>query len=279
MCKDNLTPSDNLENMRFDRLTAINLNKSFGKNRILKDLNLNIESGVTEVIIGRSGCGKSVLLKHIIGILKPDAGQVIVFGKDVTKLSMRELDRLRLDFGMLFQGAALFDSLTVYENVGFNLLEHTDFDTQTIAKRVKEALGLVGLEGIENLRPAELSGGMKKRVGLARAICMRPEVILYDEPTAGVDPIMADAINDLIVDLHDKLEITSIVVTHDMRSAYKVGGRISMLYDGKIIESGTPEQIKNTRNPIVKQFVTGAAEGPITRRITNNDITKLMGDA
>ena len=261
-------------------IQVINLNKSFGGKHVLKDLNLNIETGITAVVIGRSGCGKSVLLKHIIGILKPDAGQVIVFGKDVTKLPPKELDRLRLDFGMLFQGAALFDSLTVYENVGFNLLEHTDFDSQTIAKKVREALSLVGLEGVEDLRPAALSGGMKKRVGLARAICMKPEVILYDEPTTGVDPIMADAINGLIIDLHDKLEITSIVVTHDMVSAYKIGSKISMLYDGKIIQTGTPDEIKNTNNPIVKQFITGAAEGPITRKgINNNKNAKSQGAA
>ena len=261
-------------------IQVINLNKSFGGKHVLKDLNLNIETGITAVVIGRSGCGKSVLLKHIIGILKPDAGQVIVFGKDVTKLPPKELNRLRLDFGMLFQGAALFDSLTVYENVGFNLLEHTDFDSQTIAKKVREALSLVGLEGVEDLRPAALSGGMKKRVGLARAICMKPEVILYDEPTTGVDPIMADAINGLIIDLHDKLEITSIVVTHDMVSAYKIGSKISMLYDGKIIQTGTPDEIKNTNNPIVKQFITGAAEGPITRKgINNNKNAKSQGVA
>ena len=165
---------------------------------------------------------------------------------------------------MLFQGAALFDSLTVAENVGFNLIEHTDLDTQTIAKRVKEALSLVGLYGIEDLMPSELSGGMKKRVGLARAICMHPKIMLYDEPTTGLDPIMADAINDLIKILQNKLEMTSIVVTHDMVSAYKVADKIAMLYDGRIIGEGTPSEIKNTTNPIVKQFVTGAAKGPIT---------------
>lgn len=246
-------------------IQVINLNKSFGENYVLKDLNLTIETGITQLVIGRSGCGKSVLLKHIIGIMKPDSGQVVIDNQDITKLSGKELNKLRMNFGMLFQSSALFDSLTVYENVGFNLIEHTDLDSQTIAKRVKEALVLVGLEGIEDLRPAELSGGMKKRVGLARAICMKPKIILYDEPTTGVDPIMADAINNLIKDLHDKLEVTSVVVTHDIVSAYKVGNKISMLYDGKIITEGTPEQIKNTDNPIVKQFITGAAEGPITR--------------
>lgn len=247
-------------------IDAINLHRSFGENKVLKGLNLTIDSGVTEVIIGRSGCGKSVLLKHIIGIMKPDSGQVIIDGQDVTKLSGKELNSLRMKFGMLFQGSALFDSLTVAENVGFNLIEHTDLDNQTIAKRIKEALSLVGLYGIENLMPSELSGGMKKRVGLARAICMRPRIILYDEPTTGVDPVMADAINDLIRTLHDRLEITSIAVTHDMVSAYKIADKIAMLYDGKIIEQGSPEEIKNTANPIVKQFITGAAKGPITEQ-------------
>ncbi len=245
-------------------IQAINLNKSFGEKKVLSDLNLTIESGITSVIIGRSGCGKSVFLKHIIGLLKPDSGQVLIDEKDVTKLSAKELNELRMNFGMLFQGSALFDSLTIYENVGFNLLEHTDLDSQTIGKRVKEALALVGLAGIENLRPAELSGGMRKRVGLARAICMKPKIVLYDEPTTGVDPIMADAINELIIDLQNKLEVTSIVVTHDMISAYKIGSKISMLYDGKIIQTGTPDEIKNTENAIVKQFITGAAKGPIT---------------
>lgn len=245
-------------------IDTINLYKQFSGKEVLKGLNLTIETGVTQVIIGCSGCGKSVLLKHIIGILKPDSGQVIIDGKDITKMTNKQLNELRLSFGMLFQGAALFDSLTVAENVGFNLIEHTDLDPVTIAKRIKEALSLVGLYGIENLMPSELSGGMKKRVGLARAICLRPKIILYDEPTTGVDPIMADAVNDLIKRLHDKLEITSIVVTHDMVSAYKIASDIAMLYDGRIVQRGAPEEIKNTDNPIVKQFITGASKGPIT---------------
>lgn len=245
-------------------IDVINLTKIFSDKQVLESLNLTIDKGVTQVIIGRSGCGKSVLLKHIIGIIKPDSGQIIVDGRDITKMAGKELSQLRLSFGMLFQGAALFDSLTVAENVGFNLIEHTDIDSQTIAKRVKEALSLVGLYGIEHLMPSELSGGMQKRVGLARAICMRPKIILYDEPTTGVDPIMADAINDLIKRLHDKLEVTSVVVTHDMISAYKIASNIAMLYNGNIIQKGTPDQIKNTDNPIVRQFVTGASRGPIT---------------
>jgi phospholipid/cholesterol/gamma-HCH transport system ATP-binding protein len=245
-------------------IDVINLSKIFSAKQVLESLNLTIDTGITQVIIGRSGCGKSVLLKHIIGIMKPDSGQIIIDSRDITKMSGKELSRLRMSFGMLFQGAALFDSLTVAENVGFNLIEHTDIDSQTIAKRVKDALSLVGLYGIEHLMPSELSGGMQKRVGLARAICMRPKIILYDEPTTGVDPIMADAINDLIKRLHDRLEVTSIVVTHDMVSAYKIASNIAMLYDGKIIQRGTPDQIKNTDNPIVRQFVTGASRGPIT---------------
>ncbi|NQT90910.1 MAG: ABC transporter ATP-binding protein [Candidatus Omnitrophica bacterium] len=260
-------------------IDVINLHKSFGKNDVLTGLNLTIDTGVTEVIIGRSGCGKSVLLKHIIGILKPESGQVIIDGQDITKLGGKELNNLRMKFGMLFQGAALFDSLTVAENVGFNLIEHTDTDKPTILKRVKEALSLVGLYGIEDLMPSELSGGMKKRVGLARAICMRPSIILYDEPTTGVDPIMADAVNDLIKVLHDKLEVTSIVVTHDMVSAYKVANKIAMLYEGKIIEVGTPDEIKNTANPTVKQFITGAAKGPITGNENFNHELLTEGEA
>lgn len=237
--------------------------KSFGENRVLKGVNIHINKGEIMVIIGRSGCGKSVLLKHIIGILKPDRGKVEVFGKDITKLTENQLNEIRMKFGMLFQSAALFDSLTVEENVGFFLYEHTRLSNETISKIVSEKLKLVGLSGIEKLMPFSLSGGMKKRVGLARAIAMDPEIILYDEPTTGVDPIMATAINELIKDLQSKLSLTSIVVTHDISSAYYIADRIAMLYDGKIIEVGTPDEIKNTKNPIVKQFITGANTGPI----------------
>jgi len=245
-------------------IEIINLYKSFGGNQVLKGVNLSIEKGETMVIIGRSGCGKSVLLKHIIGILRPDSGRVIVDGHNVSDCNEKDLNDLRLGFGMLFQGAALFDSLTVGENVRFNLIEHTDLSEGIINSKVRNCLSLVGLHGIEQLMPSELSGGMRKRVGLARAICMDPHIVLYDEPTTGVDPIMGDAVNDLIRDLHDKLKITSIAVTHDMASAYKIADRIAMLYEGKIVEIGTPDEIKNTKNAIVKQFVTGAAVGPIT---------------
>jgi phospholipid/cholesterol/gamma-HCH transport system ATP-binding protein len=245
-------------------IEIINLHKNFEGHQVLKSLNLTIKEGRTQLIIGRSGCGKSVLLKTIVGLLRPDLGQVIIDGKEVTRLGEKELNRLRLRFGVLFQGAALFDSLSVGENVGFILREHTDSDEISIRERVKESLALVGLHGVEALSPSELSGGMKKRVGLARAICARPDIILYDEPTTGIDPIMADAINNLIIQLQEKLRVTSIAVTHDMVSAYKIADRISMLYNGRIIESGTPEQIKNSKEPVVQQFITGAAHGPIT---------------
>lgn len=241
-----------------------NLHKSFGDNKVLRGVNLKIEKGKTFVIIGRSGCGKSVLLKHIIGILKPDKGRILIDDRDITELNGGELNELRKKFGMLFQGAALFDSLTVEENVAFGLRRHTNLSREEIRRIVSEKLGLVGLASNGLLRPAELSGGMKKRVGLARAIAMEPEIVLYDEPTTGVDPIMGDAINELIIELHDKLKITSIAVTHDIASAYKIADRIAMLYEGKIIEIGTPREIKNTKNPVVRQFITGAAIGPIT---------------
>ncbi|MBU4312640.1 MAG: ABC transporter ATP-binding protein [Candidatus Omnitrophica bacterium] len=245
-------------------IEIINLSKSFGNNRVLDNLNLLIKSGETMVIIGRSGCGKSVLLKHMIGLLKPDFGQVIINDRDVCRMEQKELDDLRLKFGMLFQGAALFDSMTVGENVGFALREHTNIAEEIIQEKVAKALNHVGLKGIEDLMPAELSGGMKKRVGLARAICNEPDIILYDEPTTGLDPIMADAINNLIIDLNNKLKVTSIVVTHDMTSAYKIATKVAMLYHGKIVEVGTPDEIKHTEDPLVRQFVTGAAKGPIT---------------
>lgn len=243
------------------------LYKSLGGHRVLNGLNLKIEKGITCVIIGRSGCGKSVLLKHIVGILKPDSGQVFVKGEEVNKLEEHQLNALRLKMGMVFQGGALFDSMTVGENVGFGLIEHEHLTHKELLFRIEDALCMVGLCGIGNLMPAELSGGMKKRVSLARALCIKPEIILYDEPTTGVDPITADSINELIVDLHDKLKVTSIVVTHDMTSAYKVGDKIAMLYQGKIIAEGTPKEIQKADNPVVHQFINGLAKGPITETV------------
>ena len=240
------------------------LDKWFGMNHVLQGLDLEIHDGETLVIIGRSGCGKSVLLKHMMGILEPNEGRVLIGGTDIFSLTLNELDQFRLQLGMLFQSAALFDSLSVRDNVGFSLYEHSATHDHDIEEKVREKLGLVGLRGIEDLMPSELSGGMRKRVGLARAICFEPKIILYDEPTTGLDPINADVINDLILRMQEKLKVTSVVVTHDMTSAYKVANRIAMLYQGKIIGIGTPDEIKKTDNPIIRQFVTGSAKGPIT---------------
>lgn len=239
------------------------LSKTFDHEQVLDHATLAIKTGETMVVIGRSGAGKSVLLKHIIGLMKPDEGRVFIDGVDVTSLAGYELDQLRIKFGMLFQNAALFDSMTAYENVAFPLREHTTLSSDAITQRVHECLQLVGLEGADELYPSELSGGMRKRVGLARALAMNPEMVLYDEPTTGVDPIMGDIINDLIIALRDRLKVTSVVVTHDMRSAYKVADRIAMLYNGKIVAVGTPDEIRSSQNPVVRQFIEGAAVGPI----------------
>jgi len=245
-------------------IEIINLCKSFNGNTVLNNLNVTIETGETMVIIGRSGCGKSVLLKHIVSLLQPDGGQVVIDGQDITKLDRRAVQVLRMRFGMVFQGAALFDSLTVGENVGFALREHRVASEAEIVQRVAECLALVGLRGVEHLKPAELSGGMRKRVGIARALGTRPDILLFDEPTTGVDPVMADIINSLIKALHEQLRVTVILVTHDMVSAYKVATRIAMLYEGRIITVGSPAEIQQTTDPIVHQFIRGEAEGPIT---------------
>lgn len=239
------------------------IHKSFGGNQVLRGVDLTINKGETMVILGRSGCGKSVLLKLIMGLLKPDSGKILVNGDEVTALNDNQLNKLRQKFGMLFQASALFDSMTVDENVGLGLREHTKLLADEVTQRVKDKLKMVGLSGVENLKPAELSGGMKKRVGLARAIAMDPEYVLYDEPTTGLDPIMADVINELIVNLRNTLSITSIAVTHDIVSAYKIADRIAMLYEGKIIFIGSPDQVRNSDNPVVRQFIEGSAVGPI----------------
>ncbi len=245
-------------------IRIIDLHKSFGPKQVLRGVNLEVGPGETMVVIGQSGSGKSVLLKHIIGMLKPDSGKVIVDGVDVTALRPRELQPILRKFGMLFQGAALFDSLTVGENVAFGLRRYTTHSREEIAAIASQSLAEVGLRGVEDLMPHELSGGMKKRVGLARAIAYKPEIILYDEPSTGIDPIRADSINDLINQLKRDHGVTSVVITHDMVSCYKVADRIAMLYDGVIIETGSPAEIQATSNPVVRQFISGRAGGPIT---------------
>lgn len=240
------------------------LKKRFGPKVVLDGVDLSIERGETRVVIGRSGEGKSVLIKHIIGLLEPDEGTVEVDGIRLDWRKKESLVRVRSMVGMLFQGAALFDSLNVHDNVAFALVEQGRLGSAEIDRIVQEKLELVNLPGVGHLMPAELSGGMKKRVGLARALAAGPQVMLYDEPTTGLDPINADAINKLLHDMQRKLEVTSVVVTHDMTSAYEVADRISMLHLGRIIETGTPEEIRATGNPLVRQFVLGLAEGPIT---------------
>ncbi len=244
-------------------IQIVDLHKSFGAKKVLDGLNLDIKKGETVVVIGQSGSGKSVLIKHLIGIIRPDKGEIFIDGKEICCLSEDEFFKLRKRFGMLFQGAALFDSLTVEQNVAFGLERYSDFSEEEKQKTVRESLARVGLRGIGDLMPYELSGGMKKRVGLARAIAYGPEIILYDEPSTGIDPIRADAINDLIIQMKNEMGVTSVVITHDMVSAYKIADRIAMLYEGKIVEEGTPEEIEKTENEIVQQFIHGRAKGPI----------------
>lgn len=244
-------------------IELIEVKKSFGENHVLRGVNLKIESGESMVVIGGSGTGKSVILKHIIGLIRPDSGQVVIDGKNIPELPERELNEFRKRFGMLFQGAALFDSLSVWENVGFGLKEHRALPEDEVREIARQKLAMVGLKGIEDRMPADLSGGMKKRVGLARAIAMDPKIILYDEPTTGLDPIMSDVINNLIREMDKKLSVTSVTITHDMKSAYKIADKIAMLYQGKILEVGTPDEIRETPNPVVQQFITGSAVGPI----------------
>lgn len=237
--------------------------KSFGAQPVLRGVDLDIYRGESLVVIGPSGCGKSVLLKHLIGLILPDKGSIRIDGADITDMDSSSLYDVRKKFGMLFQGAALFDSLTVEENVGLGLVEHTKLGPREIAERVAESLRKVGMEHAARKKPSELSGGMKKRVGLARAIAMDPEIVLYDEPTTGLDPIMADVINRLIRSLQKELNATSITVTHDMTSASKVADRVAMLHGGRIVFEGSVEEVRATADPVVRQFVRGEAEGPI----------------
>ncbi|MGB3241601.1 MAG: ABC transporter ATP-binding protein [Candidatus Omnitrophota bacterium] len=252
--------------MAVEKETAVEINdlvKKFGDRTILNGINLKIPRGEIFVIMGGSGCGKSTLLRHMIGTLKPDSGRVSVLGQDITDLYGEEMDDIRKKVGMSFQSSALFDSMTVGENVSLPLREHTKLEKNVIEIMIKMKLELVGLRGFEDLIPSELSGGMKKRVGLARAIAMDPQIVFYDEPTAGLDPIVAAVIGRLILDLSKKLNITSIVVTHDMKSVMSIADRIAMLYEGKVLEVGTPAEIQGSSNGIVQQFIKGDYDGPI----------------
>ena len=230
------------------------LKKSFGPQEVLRDVSLSVRKAASLVVIGGSGCGKTVFLKILIGLMKPDSGQVFIEGQEISSLSERELIPIRKRFGMVFQGSALFDSLTAAENVAFPLREHSGLSQDEIMRIVREKLLLVGLDGVEGKYPAELSGGMRKRVALARAIALNPEILLYDEPTTGLDPATADATCDLIMKMQKTLNVTSVLVTHDMHSAFRIASTIAMLYEGRIIAEGSPEDFENSRDERVMAF-------------------------
>jgi len=244
-------------------IKLVDIHKSYGKQKVLDGLSLTIEAGKTTVIIGRSGGGKSVLLKHIIGLIKPDSGHVLIDQSDITRLSEKDLNEVRKKFGMLFQEAALFDSMTVGENVAFPLREQTKLKDDEIRQIVADRLRAVGLSGVEGKMPSELSGGMRKRVGLARAIALHPQIVLFDEPTTGLDPVMTEAINQLIIDTQKNFNLTCVVISHDIQSIFRIGHKIAMLYEGQIIEYGTPDEIQASDNPVMKQFLSGSVDGPI----------------
>lgn len=254
-------------------IEIVDLQKSFGAKQVLKDVNLKIEEGKTTCILGGSGSGKSTLIKCLIGLEQVTGGKILVDGKDITKIhSEIKLAAIRRRFGYLFQEGALFDSMSVGENVAFGLKYLTEVPEQDYPKVIREKLALVGLkEDVAKLNPSELSGGMKKRVSLARVLAVEPKVILYDEPTTGLDPIMSDIISDLIMDLKAKLGVTSVVITHDMHSAFKIADYIAFLYEGKILMYGTPQEFQKTDNPYVRQFVQGSSHGPIQMKLRAAD--------
>ncbi len=237
-----------------------NVHKAFGSKKILRGLDLEVEDGETVALVGFSGAGKSVTLKHIAGLLMPDRGTVVVDGNEVPTMKREDLYRLRLEMGYVFQFAALFDSMTIGDNVAMGLRKKGGMSEGEIRDRVAESLGRVGLEGFERRLPAELSGGQKKRAGLARAIAYRPKYLLYDEPTSGLDPVTTEVIDRLIIKMKEELGVTSLVITHDMKSAYAISDRIAMLFEGRVVEVGTPDQIRRTSNRIVKGFVEGRPE-------------------
>lgn len=238
-------------------IQIIDLHKSFGSHEVLSGITLDVPAGSTLVILGGSGSGKTVLMKHMIGLLKPDSGRVIVDGEDIVPLGPQGLERMRRKFGMVFQAAALFDSMTVFENVSFPLREHRkDLSEDEIRAMVKEKLGIVGLKNVEEKYPADLSGGMRKRVGLARAIVLGPKIVLYDEPTTGLDPITTDYVDEMILDAKKELGVTSVVISHDIASAFKVADNIAFLYQGHIIDQGHPSKLRHSENPAVKLFLS-----------------------
>ncbi|HNV85694.1 MAG TPA: ABC transporter ATP-binding protein [Candidatus Omnitrophota bacterium] len=253
--------------------------KSFGQRKILNGINLDVREGETLVIMGGSGCGKSTLLRSVIGLIEPDRGEIFLFGKNMSRSTEEERNETRKKFGMLFQGAALFNSLTVGENVALPLREHTDLDAPIIEIIVKVKLELVGLTGFEDLMPYELSGGMKKRVALARALALDPKIVFYDEPGAGLDPITATVVDHLITDLTHKLKITSVVVSHEMKSAFRIADRVAVLQKGKVVAFGTPQEVQDSDVPYVRQFINGEIEDSAAIRETKENYLKsIFGD-
>jgi phospholipid/cholesterol/gamma-HCH transport system ATP-binding protein len=244
-------------------IDIIDLRKSFDGQKVLKGINLTIAEKELIIIMGKSGGGKSVIIKHIMGLLKADRGNIFIDKTDITQLDVKGLDRIRDKLGVLFQGGALFDSLTVFGNIAFPLKEKTKLSKQEIKERVSQALEDVGLKGVESKYPAELSGGMKKRVALARALITEPHIVLFDEPTTGLDPIISNSIHRLIRATHQKYGYTGVVISHEVPEIFDIADRVAMLFDGVIVETGTPEEIKNSSNPAVRQFITGSLEGPI----------------
>jgi phospholipid/cholesterol/gamma-HCH transport system ATP-binding protein len=244
-------------------IRVVNLHKSFGNQRVLAGANLEVPDGEIYVVIGRSGAGKSCLLKHLIGLLRPDQGQVWVDGVEVSALHGRALNRMRDRFGMLFQGGALFDSLTVFDNVAFPLREKTRLSEKVIREKVRERLSQVGLLETEEKFSAELSGGMRKRVALARALVMEPDILLFDEPTTGLDPIRVNAVHQLILDMHRLFHFTAIIVSHEIPEIFTIASRVAMLHEGVIVATGTPAEVQASPDPVVQQFITGSTEGPI----------------
>ena len=236
-------------------IKVLNVFKSFGNNDVLKGINLEVKESKITFIIGKSGSGKSVLLKHILGLIKPDKGNIFINGKDIVSANRKELIEIRKQFGVMFQNVALFDSMNVYENIAFPLIEHTKLPKRKIEEIVKEKLELVGLEGIENRYPSELSGGMKKRVGLARAIVLEPKILLFDEPTTGLDPVICDSVDEMILETQKKLNLTCLVISHDIPATFKLADFVAMLHEGRIVEYGTPEELKQSENEMVKEFL------------------------
>jgi phospholipid/cholesterol/gamma-HCH transport system ATP-binding protein len=252
-------------------IEVVDLVRKFGDRTVLRDISFNVHRGETLVIMGGSGCGKSTLLRHMIGSMKPTSGSVKIFGEDVTTMNEREIERVRRRFGMLFQSGALLASLTVGENVALPLLQHTDKSADEIEQIVKQKLKMVGLTGFEDLKPAEISGGMKKRVGLARALALDPELLFSDEPTSGLDPIMTAVVDQLTLKLTHGSHMTAVVVSHDMTSAFRIGTRMIMLGHGSIVAQGTPDEIRNSPNPEVQQFIHGEADGPIPLNLSQDE--------